>query len=152
MFIHDVCKALKEAKVPYAIVGGYAVALHGAIRGTLDVDIVLNWSLKNLQKTEQAFKEMGLVSRIPVDADNIYHFRDEYIENRHLIAWNFYDPSNPANQVDIIINYDLRGSHTKTVKTKAGTVKILSRSKLIEMKRASGRLQDLEDVAALEGL
>lgn len=153
MFLHDICSALNMAKVPYAIVGGYAVALHGAIRGTVDVDVVIHWSLKNLLDTETAFKQMGLVSLLPITADTLFHFREEYIQNRNLIAWNFYDPCNPLNQVDIIINYDLKSTrNTKTIKTSLGTVRILSISDLIKMKKASGRPQDLEDVKALDHL
>ena len=59
MFIHDVCTALDKAKIPYAIVGGYAVALHGAIRGTIDVDIAIHWTLKNLRKCGKSIKGNG---------------------------------------------------------------------------------------------
>lgn len=152
MFIHKACSALQSANIPYAIVGGYAVALHGAIRGTVDVDIVIRWSLKNLVLTEKTLQSLGLVSRIPVNAENIFYFRDEYIQNRNLIAWNFYDPKNPANQIDIVINYDLSKKHVKSIKTNAGVIKILSLKDLIEMKKASGRPQDLEDCRALEEL
>jgi|GEM_PF-5334463 len=31
-----------------ALLGGYAVALHGA-RGTVDIDIVLRWTLRDLE-------------------------------------------------------------------------------------------------------
>ena len=153
MFIQSICLALDCARVPYAIVGGYAVALHGVIRGTVDVDVVIQWSLENLRNTEKAFKEIGLVSLIPITAENVFHFRDEYIQNRNLIAWNFYDPSNPLNQVDIVINYDLQGvHHTKKIETFLGTIRILSLNELIKMKEASGRLQDLEDIKALKNL
>lgn len=152
MFIHDVCTALDKGKIPYAIVGGYAVALHGAIRGTIDVDIAIHWTLKNLENVEKALKEMGLVSLIPIDSKSLFHFKDEYIQKRHLIAWNFYDPNNPVNQVDIIINYDLKNARTKTITTSSGKIKVLSRNDLIAMKKASGRPQDLEDVKALESL
>ncbi len=104
------------------------------------------------RKTEEALQTMGLVSRIPVDAKNIFTFRDEYIQNKQLIAWNFYDPIHPINQVDIIINYSLEGSSTKTIKTSDGKIKILSQDALIAMKKASGRPQDLEDVKSLEQL
>lgn len=152
MFIHKVCAALENARIPYAVVGGYAVALHGAIRGTIDVDIVIKWSLKNLQKVESVLKELGLVSLHPINADSVFHFRDEYIQNRNLIAWNFYDSSNHANQIDIIINYDLTHAKVKTVCTPSGRIKILSRDDLIRMKRASGRPQDLIDAEALGSL
>jgi len=152
MFIHEVCKALDQVKIPYAIVGGYAVALHGALRGTVDVDIVINWTLKNLKNTEKVFNEIGLVSLLPINSDNLFHFRDEYMQNRNLIAWNFYDPKKPTNQVDIIINYDLRNGHTEIINTSQGKIRVLSKKDLITMKKASGRPQDIEDVKALENL
>jgi hypothetical protein len=40
MFILKVVKALNAYKVHYAVVGGYAVALHGAVRGTVDLDFL----------------------------------------------------------------------------------------------------------------
>lgn len=152
MFLHDICNALEDAKISYAVVGGYAVALHGAIRGTVDVDIVIQWTLENLEKVEMVLKKAGLISLIPINASNLFNFRDEYIQNRNLIAWNFYHPMNPVIQLDIIINYDLKKGHTKTIKTPDGKVKILSLNDLIAMKKASGRPQDLEDVKALENL
>ncbi len=150
MFIHDVCAVLNKAKIPYAIVGGYAVAFHGAVRGTVDVDIAINWTLDNLRNLEKALKTLGLVSLIPITADNVFYFRDEYIQNRHLIAWNFCDPVNPLNQVDIVITYDLKDASTDIFRTPLGDVKVLSLKDLVAMKKASGRPQDLEDVKALE--
>jgi hypothetical protein len=152
MFIHRVCNAFEQAKIPYAVVGGYAVALHGVPRGTLDIDFVLRWSLANLEKAEAALKALGLVSVIPVDAKALFTFRDEYIKNRNLIAWHFYNPVNPSEQVDIIINYDRATATTKTVHTHSGKIKVLSKKDLIAMKRISGRLQDLEDIKSLEQL
>lgn len=150
MLIIQVCQALEKAKASFAVVGGYAVALHGAVRGTVDVDIAVLWTLKNLQMVENTLISLGLVSRLPVCAEDVFLYRDEYIKNRHLTAWNFYDPANPANQVDIVINYDLEGARTETIKTKSGKIRILSRKDLIAMKRASGSPQDLEDAKALE--
>jgi hypothetical protein len=152
MFLNKVCDAFQKAKIRYAIVGGYAVALHGIPRGTLDIDFVIEWTLNNLKKTEDALKQLGLISRIPVNAENVFWFRDEYIQNRNLIAWNFYDPVKPIHQVDIIITYNLAEASTKTIHTGEGTIKILALNDLIAMKKASGRLQDLEDVKSLENL
>ena len=152
MFIHQVCAALEEAKVPYAIVGGYAVALHGAIRGTVDVDFVINWTLENLQKVEHVMKKLELVSRIPINALLLFQKKDEYIKSKNLIAWNFYSPKNPSQQIDLIINYDLHKSESIPVHTQLGTIHILAKKPLIAMKRASGRPQDIVDVNALEDL
>jgi hypothetical protein len=151
-FLSRVSKALDAAGVRYALVGGYAVALHGAVRGTIDIDIVLRWTLRDLEAAETALSNIGLVSRLPVTADSVFRFRDEYIRNRNLIAWNFYNPQDLSEQLDIVISEDLRGKRTIKVDTRNGPVPVLSRKDLIAMKRASGRPQDLADVEALEKL
>ena len=143
---------LADKGVRYAVVGGHAVALHGAVRGTVDVDIAVAWNLKSLQSAEQALSGIGLTSRLPISADDVFQFRDEYIENRNLIGWNFYNPSDPTEQVDLVITYNLKGKKVGTVDTTGGAVRILGRKDLIAMKRASGGPQDLEDIKALERL
>lgn len=151
-FLNKICSALADKGIRYAIVGGHAVALHGAVRGTVDVDIALAWNRKSLQTTEQALQDIGLVSRLPISADDVFEFRDEYVEKRNLIAWNFYNPNNLTEQVDIIITYDLKGRNVKSIETTGGTVRILNRENLIDMKQASGRPQDMEDIKALRKL
>ena len=150
--LEKVCGALREAGVRYAVVGGYAVALHGAVRGTLDIDVALHWSRANLLRAETALQGLGLVSRLPVTGNEVYDFRDEYIANRGLVAWSFHNPGDPLEQVDIVIAYDLAGKRTLRVDLGSGTVQVLCIDDLIEMKRNSGRAQDLEDAAALEKL
>jgi hypothetical protein len=151
-FLSRVCRSLAGKSVRYAVVGGHAVALHGAVRGTVDIDIALTWDLRSLRAAERTLAEMGLVSRLPVGADDVFQFRDEYVRNRNLVAWNFYNPENLTEQVDIVITYDLKGKKRHRIGTADGPVYILSRTDLIAMKRASGRPQDIEDADALERL
>jgi hypothetical protein len=151
-FVARVGSALSAAGVRYAVVGGYAVALHGAVRGTVDVDVILAWNSRSLEAAECALKSLGLVSRLPISAAEVFRFRDEYIRNRNLIAWNFYNPKDLSEQLDIVITADLKGKKVSTVKTPDGPIRVLGREDLIVMKRASGRPQDLEDAAALERL
>ena len=150
--LEKICGALRNAGVRYAIVGGHAVALHGVVRGTLDIDVVVRWTRATLVRAEAALNAIGLVSRLPVTAREVYDFRDEYVRNRNLTAWNFYNPDDPLEQVDIIITDDLAGKRTKAVALPTGPVRVLSVMDLIAMKRRSGRPQDLEDVRALEKL
>ena len=150
--LEKICGALRDAGVRYAIVGGHAVALHGVVRGTLDIDVVVRWTRATLVRAEAALNAIGLVSRLPVTAREVYDFRDEYVRNRNLTAWNFYNPDDPLEQVDIIMTDDLAGKRTKAVALPTGPVRVLSVTDLIAMKRRSGRPQDLEDVRALEKL
>lgn len=152
MFINKVCNFLSEKNIPYAVVGGYALALHGAPRGTIDIDFITNWNFKNLKKVEEALNELNLISRIPVTANEIYNFKDEYIKNKNLIAWNFYNPKNISEQIDIIITEDLKKYKTKNIKTDLGIITVISLKDLIKMKKKSNRPQDIEDIKALEQL
>jgi hypothetical protein len=151
-FLTRVGAALDSAGVRYALVGGYAVALQGAVRGTVDVDVILAWNARSLRAAEEALKNIGLVSRLPITADEVFRFRDEYIRNRNLIAWNFYNPRDLTERLDIVIATDLKGKRVQNIRTVDGPLRVLARKDLIAMKRASGRPQDLADIAALEQL
>ena len=100
-FLTKLCKQLAVHQVDYALVGGYAVALHGAIRGTVDIDMILDWQLDNLKQAEASLKVLGLKPLHPIDAETVFHNRDNLINEKNLIAWNFYNPANPAESVDI---------------------------------------------------
>lgn len=151
-FVGIVCQALAAQGVRYALVGGYAVALHGAVRGTVDVDIVVEWTLKALQHTEIALNSLGLVSRLPLHANDVFSFRDEYVKNRNLVAWNFHNPDDISQQVDVVITFDLKGKRRHRLPTASGPLFLMTVEDLLEMKKASGRPQDLADVEALERL
>jgi len=150
MWLLEVVDAVKCAKVPYAVAGGFAVALHGAIRGTLDIDLVISLKAKHLEAIEKALHGLRLVSRIPVTHLEISQFRQEYIKNRNLIAWGFIDPKNPAHMVDLLLTEDVSEQSLVKKKIHGVEVNILSIASLIRMKKKAGRLQDLEDIRALE--
>ena len=52
MLLTRLCKEFNSKSLRYAIAGGFAVALHGAVRGTVDVDLVLDLTEKNLKLCE----------------------------------------------------------------------------------------------------
>lgn len=151
-FLERLCAALNEQNLDYALVGGHAVALYGAVRGTVDVDFVVRWSHQCLLDTEATLKSIGLESRLPINANDVFNFREEYINNRNLIAWNFYNPINLTEQVDVVINFELKPNSIKFVNVGNTTVPLLKLKQLIKMKSAAGRPQDLQDVVALEKL
>lgn len=152
MFLYDVVAAMEEAGVPFAIAGGYAVALHGAVRGTIDVDIVLRQTRRHFLAAESALKGLGLLPRLPVSGAEVFDFREEYIKNRNLIAWSFSNPIDPSQIVDIIITHDLANLKIKRIRSGGRTLPVLAVPDLIAMKKASGRPQDLEDIRALKEL
>ncbi len=150
MLIQKITESFKAHKVPFAIVGGYAVALHGALRGTVDVDIVIRLKKKDFLGAEAALKSLGLNSRLPVTAEEVFQFRQEYIERRNLVAWTFVNPNRPIEIVDIILTEDLSEHTITTIRVGKMSLPVLEIGELIAMKKRSGRPQDLEDVRALE--
>ena len=152
MFLLRVINALEAHKVRYALVGGYAVSLHGAIRGTVDIDLVITLSSTSYRNAEKALNSIGLQSRLPVTAEDVFQFRNEYIKNRNMVAWAFVNPDNPIEMVDILITEDARDikvTHRTAINKK---LKVASIEDLIRIKRKSARPQDIEDIRALEKL
>lgn len=152
MLLSRLCREFKKHSVQYAIAGGYAVALHGAVRGTVDIDILLNLDEKNLTLCEEVLKSMGFISKIPVDANLILKNRERFIEEKNLIAWSFYNPNNPTEIIDVLIHKDLEDMNTVKMQYADIELIVVSRQDLIDMKRETGRPQDLEDIKALESL
>src|SRR5690606_16178706 len=145
-----IAAAFNIARIKYAVVGGYAVSLHGAVRGTMDLDLCLALTEETFLKAEKVLKELGFLSRLPVRGKEVFHFRKEYIDQRNLIAWSFYNPENPSEIIDLIITEDARKMKIDRLYVQNTPVPVASKKDLIQMKKASGRPQDLLDVQGLE--
>ena len=152
MFLTEVTAALAQARIPYALVGGYAVALHGAVRGTVDVDLVIRLRESDLRRVERVLNDLGLRSRLPLAAADVFAYREEYIRNRNLTAWSFVNGSRPSEIVDVILTHDVDDMQVTTKRVRGRTVRVASIADLIEMKKDTGRPQDREDVRVLEKL
>lgn len=152
MLVTRVFRALQKQKVGFAVAGGWAVALHGAVRGTVDLDIVIALTERNLTLAEKALNSIELQSRLPITALDVAHFRKEYVENKNMKAWRFVNPSNPTEIVDILLVEDLRKLKLKNIKVGTRSIHIVAIPDLIRMKKKARRPQDLEDIKALEGL
>jgi hypothetical protein len=69
--LNRACAALREAKVPYAVIGGNAVAAwvatidDGAVRNTRDVDLLL--AEEDLPRATEALQSVGFVRDVVVD-------------------------------------------------------------------------------------
>ena len=149
MKLKELVNSLKREKVNYMVVGGYAVNFHGYSRNTVDIDLIIKFTLSNLKRVEKILNELGMISRLPIDAVSLFKFREEYIKNRDLIAWNFYNESNPTDQVDILITHDVGDFKAEKFLVGDLEVKVISKEDLIQMKKASGRDKDLLDIKEL---
>lgn len=146
MLLYQITDSFAAAKLKYAIVGGYALALHGLVRATMDVDLVLHLKLADFELAEATLKKINLQSRLPIRAQDVIKMRREYIENRNLLAWSFVDYKNPTRQVDILINKDLRDLATMKISVAGKKISVVTLNELLKMKQEAGRPQDLVDI------
>lgn len=150
MFLYKLTDAFDQAGLKYAVVGGFALGLHGIIRATVDVDFVMKLNLDSFELAEKVLAQLGLQSRLPIRAQDLIKMRKEYIKNRNLLAWSFVDPKNPINQVDILITKNLSQLKTQTVSLGGRKIVVATLEELLRMKTAAGRPQDLLDIAMIE--
>jgi hypothetical protein len=146
MLLYEIVEEFKKNKISFVVIGGYALALHGLVRATIDIDIILKINLSNYEKAEASLKKIGLTSRIPVRAEDIVKMRVEYIENRNLLAWSFVDYKNPTRQVDILIKKNIDEVEIETISVGGYKIPVATLKSLIELKEESARPQDLIDI------
>ena len=128
-------------QVEYLIVGGYALAFHGAPRFTGDIDIFIYANPENAEHVLDALEEYGFESS------------DLTVED--FTSYNkVIQLGTPPVRVDIITS--LTGvSWDEVIKSKVpgsyGGVPVffISKSDFIKNKRAIGRMKDLADIEAL---
>lgn len=154
----ELFRSLNDADVRYVVVGGVAVVLHGHPRMTADIDLVVDLAPAAAEAAIDALTAFGLKPRVPVDprafADP--EQRQAWIEQRGMKVFSLYDPADPLRSVDLFVEPPIPfadlWSRAKRVALPAGEVRVASIDDLITMKEIAGRVQDSEDIRALEAL
>ncbi len=158
MFIRDLLRALADAHVPYCLVGGVAVNLHGVPRMTYDVDITVPTTTDALQQIDRVLTGLGLRCRLPIELATLADetVRREYREDRNLIAVTYTDPGDPLREVDILVSPSIPATElvnrAVTLQLDDIPVRVVGLEDLIALKRAADREQDRADVIHLERL
>jgi hypothetical protein len=142
----DMLRCLQEAAVEFVIVGAHALAAHGIVRATGDIDILVRPSSDNAARVMRALVQFGA----PLAAHGI--------APADLAAPGVvYQLGLPPRRIDLlteISGVDFATAWASRVETSFGdlTVAVLGRDALIKNKLAAGRDKDLVDVNALERL
>lgn len=103
-----VCRLLNEAEVTYVVVGGFALAYHGVVRATKDVDILIEPTVDNARRALQALEGLSWgVSReldpADVAANPITVIGDDPRVDLLTLAWSvrYADAAPTAERVQI---------------------------------------------------
>ena len=137
----DLLALFNEHKVEYLIVGGYALAFHGAPRFTGDIDILVRPHLENARRVLQALAAFGF------DFPNLT--ADDFQNPNQVVQLGV-----PPVRIDLITSItgvSWEESDSSKVSGHFGDVPVhyIGREQFIANKRATGRKKDFADIEAL---
>lgn len=138
----DLLSELNAHSVEFLVVGAHALAAHGHVRATKDLDVWVGPGIDNAERVLAALKAFGA----PTHGVTVGDFASPGITFQIGVA--------PV-RIDIITTVDgltFDASWQKRMASDYGgePVFVLSREDFIQNKRACGRPQDLADIEALE--
>lgn len=156
--IEQVLETLGRAGVRFLVVGGVAVVLHGHLRATADLDLVVQLEEENLRRALDALESLGYRPRAPVSfrAFTDPQTRERWIREKGLTVFSLWSERFPQLEVDLFARepFEFGETYGRSVRVPLGrqTVAVASLDDLIAMKEAAGRPQDRSDVEALRTL
>lgn len=151
-------KALNDANVRYLVVGGLAVIAHGHVRLTVDIDIVVHLDQENVMRAMKALDAIGYQPLVPVKATD---FADEqkrqiWIDEKNMIVFQMRHSDPNSTRLDIFVSEpfsfvdEYKRAHWDEIE--GVRVPVVCYDALIELKRRSGRTQDLLDIEHLKAI
>jgi hypothetical protein len=157
--VETILSALNAASVRYLVAGGLAVAAHGYLRTTVDVDLILDLDASNVRKALGVLSSLGYRPRTPVPLEDFADAakRNRWVAEKGLTVFSLHSSIHAATEIDLFasnpIDFDqayrlaLRVPLTDSIVSS-----FVGYDDLITMKRIAGRPQDLADIAQLEAL
>lgn len=148
--LRELLERLVEAEVRFVLVGGLAVNAWGYLRGTRDVDVVPDPDRENLEKLDSLLRELG--GRVDVDG----RLLDSAAIATFLKTGDRTLVMTELGQIDVlqglpqVPRYDELEEQARDLDLAGLLVRVCSLEHLLEMKRASDRPRDRDDLEALE--
>lgn len=136
----QVCEALNRAGVHYLVIGGVACILHGYVRATTDVDILIERTRDNARRALDALGGLGWGFASEWSSDEIL---------RRPITVIGDDPAVDVFTVAWRVKYEDAVERASAVEVDGVSIPLISIDDLIETKR-TGRALDAADVEALQ--
>ena len=138
----ELLEEFARERVEHVVIGGYAFAFHVEPRATKDLDVLLEGSSENLERAARALARYGAPANVVEATRRMSESQVVYL-------------GRPPLRIDLLRSID--GVAVTDVLQRAipasweGTpIRIIALDDLIANKRASGRPQDLADIARLE--
>jgi len=154
-FFLPVFKQLNAADVRYVVVGGVATILHGYVRATTDIDLIVDLQIDEAEKAIEALSGEGYKPRIPVQAmefaDN--NKRKQWIETKGMTVFSMFHPEQPGLSIDLFaqhpIPFDELWGRSQVFDVDGTGIRVCSLDDLIKLKQLAGRNKDMDDIEKL---
>jgi predicted nucleotidyltransferase len=148
--LRELLERLVEAEIGFILVGGLAVNAWGYMRGTQDVDVVPDPNPQNLENLDRLLRELG--GKVDVggrllDSNSISTFLRTGDRTFVLTELGQVDVLQGLPQVP---HYEELAKQAEQIDIDGLPVRVCSLEHLLEMKRASDRPRDHDDIQALE--
>ena len=137
----ELLSLFNACNIRYMVVGGYAVMRYTEPRFTKDLDLWIATDIGNATAVYDALKTFGApLANLTAEDFSVPGY--------------FYQMGRPPLRVDIMLSipgpaFEDAWDRRETVSISGESIPFISREDLIQAKRASGRPQDLIDVASL---
>jgi hypothetical protein len=158
MYYENVFRVLQKNNIRYAVAGGVALVLHGVVRFTADLDLIVDLEQKNLRHFVQAMTELGYRPRNPVKAEDFLDpaIREGWKREKGMEVFSFVDPTQPMTLIDVFIEEKIPFQEIKKelvpLTAKDIMIPVVSLRHLKRLKQSTGRPQDLADIEAIEAM
>lgn len=139
----DMLSAFAEENVKYLLVGAYALAVHGHVRATGDIDFWVESSRDNATRVMAALVRFGA----PLQEIEARDFETPGIVFQIGVAPQRIDILTTIDAVD----FEAAWSEREEVDVAGSRVQVISRRHLLRNKRVTGRPKDRADAIWLEG-
>jgi len=109
MYYENVFRTLRKNNVRYAVAGGVALVLHGIVRFTADLDLIVDLEQENLKRFLRTMAELGLRPRNPVNAEEflVPDNRGRWKREKNMDVFSFVDQAEPMTLIDVFIEENI---------------------------------------------
>jgi predicted nucleotidyltransferase len=146
-----VFSTLDRHRVDYVTIGAFAVIAHGYVRATADIDLIARQDRANLERLAAAFTDLNARLRgVDADLPEIDPTDPDMLANG--ASFTLETDAGPVDYLnDVPGAGDYAELRARSIETAAAgaVVRVVGLDDLIRLKRASGRPQDLRDIANL---
>lgn len=140
--LREFVELLNSLDVRYIVVGAYALAYHGHVRYTADIDLFIERSQENADRLMQAMNKFGF--------GQLNFTSSDFMEDNQVIQLGV-----SPNRIDLLtflsgVSFDEAWTTREPGEIDGLNVPFISREMLKRTKAATGRQQDLADLEQLE--